>query len=257
MSQTDTIKAYLKRLEDGTAQIRSRYQNLAAASDDEYRARISRMDADYKNAVNTATAQSQIHLKNNLEKMADAGYVRSGETVQATIAAGSDRAKMLSLLTSDYTQNKKAVESEMNRSRESLLLEGEKQAAEQENRAVEILLAQQNADREFEAAQKQRAMENELKKQSLAQSKAEFEYKVTKEQKEKPEEEGVVPEKTPYEYVDEIVKKNSRYNKKKKYTVVDRKAILQSLSAIVKDTRLSYKYRYELYLYAKSMGYIQ
>ena len=100
-------------------------------------------------------------------------------------------------------------------------------------------------------------MENELKKQSLAQLKAEFEYKVTKEQKEKPEEEGVVPEKTPYEYVDEIVKKNSRYNKKKKYTVVDRKAILQSLSAIVKDTRLSYKYRYELYLYAKSMGYIQ
>ena len=257
MSQTDTIKAYLKRLEDGTAQIRSRYQNLAAASDDEYRARISRMDADYKNAVNTATAQSQIHLKNNLEKMADAGYVRSGETVQATIAAGSDRAKMLSLLTSDYTQNKKAVESEMNRSRESILLEGEKQAAEQENRAVETLLAQQNADREFEAAQKQRAIENELKKQSLAQSKAEFEYKVTKEQKEKPEEEGVVPEKTPYEYVDEIVKKNSRYNKKKKYTVVDRKAILQSLSAIVKDTRLSYKYRYELYLYAKSMGYIQ
>ena len=122
MSQTDTIKAYLKRLEDGTAQIRSRYQNLAAASDDEYRARISRMDADYKNAVNTATAQSQIHLKNNLEKMADAGYVRSGETVQATIAAGSDRAKILSSLTSDYTQNKKAVESEMNRSRESLLL---------------------------------------------------------------------------------------------------------------------------------------
>ena len=101
MSQTDTIKAYLKRLEDGTAQIRLRYQNLAAASDDEYRARISRMDADYKNAVNTAAAQSQIHLKNNLEKMADAGYVRSGETVQATIAAGSDRAKMLSSVTSD------------------------------------------------------------------------------------------------------------------------------------------------------------
>lgn len=256
MSQTDTIKAYLKRLEDGTAQIRLRYQNLAAASDDEYRARISRMDADYKNAVNTAAAQSQIHLKNNLEKMADAGYVRSGETVQATIAAGSDRAKMLSSLTSDYTQNKKAVESEMNRSRESLLLEGEKQAAEQENRAVETLLAQQNADREFEAAQKQRAIENELKKQSLAQSKAEFEYKVTNEKKGKTEE-GIVPEKTPYEYVDEIVKKNSRYNKQKKYTVVDRRAILQSISAIVKDTRLSYQYRYEMYLYGKSMGYLQ
>ena len=62
---------------------------------------------------------------------------------------------------------------------------------------------------------------------------------------------------TPQEYVDEIVKKNSRYNKQKKYTVVDRRAILQSISAIVKDTRLSYQYRYEMYLYGKSMGYLQ
>ncbi len=256
MSQTDTIKAYLKRLEDGAAEIRSRYKNLAAASDAEYRARISRMDADYKDAVSAASAQAQIHLKNNLEKMADAGYVRSGETVQATIAAGADRAKMLSSLRGDYTQEKQAVENEMSRARDGILLEGEKEAAEYENLAAETLLAQQNADREFEAAQKQRAFENELKKQSLAQSKAEFEYKVSQEKKEKSEE-GIVPEKTPYEYVEEIVKQNSRYNKKKKYTVVDRKAILLAISAVVKDTRLSYKYRYEMYLYGKSMGYLQ
>lgn len=256
MSQTDTIKAYLKRLEDGSAQIRSRYQSLAEASDARYREKISRLDADYANAVNAASAQAQINLKNNLEKMADAGYVRSGETVQATIAAGADRAKMLSALTGDYTQNKKAYESEMAQAREEILLEGEKEAAERESRAAETLLAQQNADREFEAAQKQQAFENEMKKQSLAQSRAEFDYKVSKD-KEETSEEGIVPEKTPYEYVDEIVKQNSKYNKKKKYTVVDRKAILQAISSVVKDTRLSYKYRYEMYLYGKSMGYIQ
>lgn len=256
MSQTDTIKAYLKRLEDGAADIRARYKSLADASDAEYRAKISRLDADYANAVNSASAQAQINLKNNLEKMADAGYARSGETVQATIAAGSDRAKMLSSLNSDYTQNKKAYESEMSRAREGLLLEGEKEAADQENRAVETLLAQQNADREYEAAQKQQAIENEMKKQSLAQSKAEFEYKVSQDQKEK-KDEGIIPEKSPYEYVDEIVKQNSKYNKKKGYTVVDRKAILLAISSVVKDTRLSYNYRYEMYLYGKSMGYIQ
>ena len=59
------------------------------------------------------------------------------------------------------------------------------------------------------------------------------------------------------EYVDEIVKQNSKYNKKKGYTVVDRKAILLAISSVVKDTRLSYNYRYEMYLYGKSMGYIQ
>ena len=256
MSQTDTIKAYLKRLEDGAEEIRARYKSLADASDAEYRAKISRLDADYTNAVNSASAQAQINLKNNLEKMADAGDSRSGETVQATIAAGSDRAKMMSALSSDYAQNKKAYESEMSRAREGLLLEGEKEAADQENRAVETLLAQQNADREYEAEKKQQAFENELKKQSLAQSKAEFEYKVSQNQKEK-KEAGIVPEKSPYEYVDEIVQQNSKYNKKKGYTVVDRRAILLAISSVVKDTRLSYSYRYEMYLYGKSMGYIQ
>ncbi len=242
MSQTDTIKAYLKRLEDGTEAIRLRYKNLADASDAAYRAKISRLDQDYANAVNSASAQAQINLKNNLEKMADAGYSRSGETVQATIAAGSDRAKMLSGLAGAYAQEKSAYETEMSRARENYLLEGEKEAMEYENRAAETLLAQQNEDRKYEAAQRQQALE--------------FDYK-SKQEKKETSEDGLVPEKNPYEYVDEIVKKNSKYNKKKGYTVVDRKAILLSISSVVKDTRLSYKYRYEMYLYGKSMGYIQ
>ncbi len=250
MSQSDAIKEYLKRLEDGSAQIRSRYESLASASDAQYRAKIDEMESDYAEAVNAASAQSQINLKNNLERMADAGYTRSGETVQATIAAGSDRAKILSALSSQRAKDRKNYESEMANARAGILLEGEKQAAEYENRAAETILAQQNADREYEAQQRQRAFENEMKKQSLALEAA------SKTKTEKADE-GIVPDKDPYEYVQEIVKQNSKYNKKKGYTVVDRKAILLAISSVVKDTRLSYRYRYEMYLYGKSMGYIK
>lgn len=246
MAQTDTIKQLLKRLEDGSAEIRSRYQALADASDAQYRARLAGLQSDYTQAVNTASAQAQINLKNNLEKMADAGYLRSGETVQATIAAGSDRAKMLSALSTQRAKDQRETESEMASARAGIVLEGEKEAASHEDRVSQMLLDQYNADREYEADQRQRAIDNQIKQQSAktsAQSKS--------------EDEGIVPEKSPYEYLQDIVAQNSKYNKKKGYTVIDRRAILLAISAVVKDTRLSYRYRYEMYLYGKSMGYVQ
>ncbi|MBE6711922.1 MAG: hypothetical protein E7580_00215 [Ruminococcaceae bacterium] len=248
MAQTDTMKALLKRLEDGTAAIRARYESLANASDAQYRTKIAELETDYRGAVNAASAQAQINLKNNLEKMADAGYVRSGETVQATIASGADRAKMLSALSIQKAKDKRGYESEMASARASLALTGEKEAADYENKVSEMILAQQNADREYEAEQRQRAFDNRIKQQSLTSSVRESEKK---------SEEGIVPEKSPYEYVQEIVKQNSTYHKKKGYTVVDRRAILLAISAVVKDTRLSYRYRYEMYLYGKSLGYIK
>ena len=96
-----------------------------------------------------------------------------------------------------------------------------------------------------------------MKKQTLAQNRAEFEWKTSQTKTEEKKAEGIVPEKDPYEYVQEIIKQNSKYNKKKGYTVVDRRAILLAISSVVKDTRLSYQYRYEMYLYGKSLGYIK
>lgn len=250
MAQTDTIKEYLRRIEDGSAAIRARYESIAQASDARYRAKISKLDSDYASDLNRVSAQSQINLKNNLEKMADAGYTRSGETVQATIAAGSDRAKMLAALGTQYAQDRANYENEMDSARESILLEGEKEATDHETKAAELALAQENADREFEAEERQRAFDNEIKRQTLEKTD-------TSKSKGEEEEDGFIPEKSPYEYVQEIVKQNSKYNRKKKYTVVDRKAILLAISAVVKDTRISYRYRYEMYLYGKSMGYIQ
>ena len=249
MAQSNLIKQLLKRLEDGTASIRARYESLAKASDAAYRAKLSGLEEDYTRAVNEASAQAQINLKNNLERMADAGYMRSGETVQATIAAGADRAKMLAALATEKAKNKKEYESEMASARAGIVLEGEKHASDYENQISEMILAQENADREFEAAERQRAVDNQIKMQTLAQSG----QKGTAESKET----GIVPKKDPYEYVQEIIKQNSKYNKKKGYTVIDRRAILLAISSVVKDTRLSYQYRYEMYLYGKSLGYIQ
>lgn len=249
MAQSSIMKQLLKRLEDGTAAIRARYESLANASDAAYRAKLSGLEEDYNRAVNEASAQAQINLKNNLEKMADAGYVRSGETVQATIAAGSNRAKMLAALASQKAKDKRAYESEMESARAGIVLEGEKHASDYENQISEMILAQENADREFEAAERQRAAENRIAQQTLEMN--------AKKNSGESGEKGIVPKKSPYDYVQEIIKQNSKYNKKKGYTVIDRRAILLSISSVVKDTRLSYQYRYEMYLYGKSLGYIK
>ena len=66
----------------------------------------------------------------------------------------------------------------------------------------------------------------------------------------------MVPNKNAYAYFDDIVKQHTRYVPDKGYKVVDRKAIRKAITGIVKDEKLSQQYRYELYLYAKSMGYI-
>ena len=249
MAQSDTIKQLLKRLQDGTASIRARYESLANASDAQYRAKIDDLEEEYNRAANAASAQAKINLKNNLEKMADAGYSRSGETLQATIAAGADRANMLSRLSAQKAKDKRGYESEMASARAGILTEGETAAQQLENEISQMILAQQNADREYEAEERQRAIDNKIKQQSLAQN--------AQKSASEDDEEGIVPGKNPYEYVQEIIKQNSKYNKKKGYTVIDRRAILLAISAVVKDTRLSYQYRYEMYLYGKSLGYIQ
>lgn len=276
MAQTSTVKQLLKRLEDGTGAIRARYESLVKASDAGYQVKIAQVDQDYTAAANAASAEAKINLKNNLEKMADAGYLRSGETVQATIAANSDRAKALSALAVQRARDKKEYESEMANARATLSLEGEKEAMDYENELSEMILAQENADRAYEAEEKQRAIDNQIKKQSLAQEKAIELAKLEQERmtqaaklqleaaqaaasaaEKESKSSGIEPEKSPYEYVEDIVERNTKYNQKKGYKVIDRKAILLAISSVVKDTRLSYRYRYEMYLYGKSLGYVE
>ncbi len=253
MAQSEKAKEILRRLEEGTGEIYSRYESLIKSSDAAYDAKIRAVDADYTAAANRASANAKIDLKNSLEKMADAGYIGAGETVQATIAANSDKARALSDLALQKAKDKNAYETEKENARATLSLQGEKEAMDYEASMAKALQEQENLEREWEAEEKQREFENALKAETLALQKAEFARKGEETKKE----EGIEPEKSPYEYVDDIVEKNTSYNKKKGYKVIDRKAILLAISSIVKNKELSYRYRYEMYLYGKSLGYIK
>ncbi len=277
MAQSEKVKELLRRLEEGTGEIYARYESLIRASDAGYDGKIAELENDYQRAAGQVSAQAKIDRKNTLEKMADAGYLNSGETVQATIAANANRAAALSALSVQKAKDKKAYLQEKDKARASLSLQGEKEVTNLKKEVTDAVREQENLDREFEAQERQRAYEQALKEENLKLEKelsaariaqmaaqtrqAEQETalaaaaQVQKEAESK-KNKGIQPKKTPYEYVDDIIEQNTTYNKKKKYKVIDRKAILLAISAIVKDTKISYDYRYEMYLYGKSLGYV-
>ena len=47
-----------------------------------------------------------------------------------------------------------------------------------------------------------------------------------------------------------------KYNQSGKYYYVDRKTLQQKLDVILKDTRISEVYRYQLYAQARALGYV-
>lgn len=246
MAKKDYTAEILKQMEDGTEEIFARYQNLIRASEASYDSKKRALDSQYQKEARLASARAEVDLKNTLERMADSGYIRSGETVQAQAFANAQRAGALSALATQNANISAEIEAEKQKVSNELLAEAEKEAREQKTELLRARLEQANLDREYEAKRQQEAFENQLAQQKLAQESA----------KQSQEKTAIEPEKSPYDYLNEIVKKNTTYNNKKGYKVVDRKAILHSISRIVKDTNISYRYRYELYLYGKTLGYI-
>ncbi len=318
MAIKDLTSTLLKRLEEGTAQIYSKYQTLIQSSGQSFDRKIKELDTDYDNAANQASARAKIDLKNTLEKMADSGYVRSGETVHATIASNASRAGALSDLAVQKAKDKNALVSQKEEVEAKYSSAAQSEANQFQTKMMEAIRDQENQDRSYQAKQEEFAWEKEQteKENALAQEKLAFEKEQAqkasaldqerflwekeqaeraallqqeaiareKEQQafenkiaseklelerikaaaqaaadsaEKKENQGITPDKSPYEYVKEIVKENTRYYPKKGYSVEDRKAILQTISAIIQDTHLSLQYRYEMYLYGKSLGYIE
>lgn len=248
MAQSDQIKQILKRIEEGTEKIYSRYESLIRASNSGYDAAMQGLEEDHAREANAVSARAKMDLKNTLEKMADSGYIHSGETVQATIAANSDRARALSDLAVQKAKAKLGYESQKAEKAAELGLAAEKEIGQFQDQMQQEIREQENFEREQEAAEKQRKFENDLAAAKLdAQKKSE----------ETSKDERIQPKKSPYEYVDEIVERYTTYNKKKGYKEIDRKAILLAISAIVKDKSINYQYRYEMYLYGKSLGYIK
>ena len=258
MMKSEKVKELLRRLQEGTASIYSRYESLIKASDAEYDAKIQALEGEYQRAAGQASAQSKIDLKNTLEKMADAGYLKSGGTVQATLSANANRSAALSALSVQKAKDKKAYELEKEKAKKDLSLQGEEEALAYENQISDAILQQENLEREYEEKEKERLFEQKIKEENLKLEKQLTQAKLNQmSQETKKAEEGIVPNKDPYKYVDEIIKQNTTVNKKKGYKVIDRKGILLAISFIVKDTKLSYQYRYEMYLYGKSLGYIK
>jgi hypothetical protein len=238
--------AILKRLEEGTAGIYKQYENHLAASEAKYRKKVKDLDAEYQAAANASSARARIDLANTLEKMADSGYIRSGETVQATIAANGAKNSALTSLGVENARAKEALAVEKMQEEADLSARAQKEATSLETRLLEEAGEQERWEREFLAKEKQREFDNALEKEKLLIQAGRTEN----------EKEGITPSKSAYDYVDEIVKRYTKYDSEKKYKVVDRSGILQTLSALIKDTSLSYQYRYEMYLYAKSLGYV-
>lgn len=249
MAKKDETTEILRQMEEGTDEIYSRYQSLIRATEASYDSQIKKLDSRYRKEANLASARAEVDLKNTLEKMADSGYVRSGETVQAQAYANAQRSSALSALATQKAEDAASFEAEKLKKSGELLAEAQKEAGEYQSQLLQTRLEQANLDREYEAERQQEAYENKLAEEKLKLESSEKSEKSSSS-------DGIVPEKSAYEYLEEIVKQNTTYNNKEGYKVVDRKAILLAISKIVKDTKISYRYRYELYLYGKTLGYI-
>lgn len=259
MAKKDQTETLLQRLEDGTAEIYSRYENLIRTSAAAKEKKKREIEQDYKAAANEASAQAQIGLNNSLEKMADNGYLRSGETVQATLSANASRLGALNRLAVQKARDLGDLEAEQLQIQASLRNDAEKEAADFRSEAERTAREQANRDREFEAEENQRQFENRMEEEKLQweKEKDSADSRGNSNGNSQGEPTGFTPEKSAYDYLDDIVERNTEYDPQRGYRVVDRSAILRALTQLIRDPEISYRYRYEMYLYAKSLGYLQ
>ena len=267
MAIKDQASEILRRLQEGTDEIYSRYEQLIRASDAGYDQKIRDLDQSYYDAANQVSARAQIDLKNTLEKMADNGYLRSGETLQARIAANASRNASLDALSVQKARDKASFETQKSQAALTLRAKAGEETGtlkdtmmkayqEQLNRDREFEIQQQKAEEERKSAAEKLQLEQQklaLEKQKVAASQAQANKTAANAQN---TETGFTPSKSVYDYLDDIVKQNTTYNRKGKYHVINKSAVYRRLYDIFQDTSISYRYRYELYLYRKSMGYI-
>ncbi len=257
MSIKDQTAALLKRLEDGTAQIWEQYKKRLDASAAGYRQKAKELEQEYADAANQASARAKIDLNNTLEKMADNGYVRSGETVQARISGNAAKNNVLGKLAVQKAKDRNALDLQQMEGETALSVAAQKEAAALQNQVLDQIRDQENRDREYQMEKAQNDAENRIAREKLELEKSRVTAELAREQAEAQEKEsGITPKKSAYDYLDEIVKKNTTIDSKKGNKVVDRKGIFQAVTSILKDEGISYQYRYELYLYAKSLGYV-
>lgn len=223
MEKNQITAKLLKRLEEGTDAIYRRYESLIQSGRRARQMREKELAEEGRSLANQIAAQSRIDLKNTLEKMADSGLQRSGETVQAQIAANADRNRALATVAKERQKgiNELALE-------EAKLEAGYRQEAEEAVREWQSDTMDAIRDAESLGLGGSGALSGET---------------------------GVELEKDPYEMLSALVERHTRNYPKYGYKVIQKKELAQALDRLMRDEKISYRYRYELYLYASSLGY--
>jgi len=241
MATKEITAKLLKRLEEGTQAIWKRYEEAMNQRTAEMGQSKRLLEEEYARAASEASARARIDHSNTLEKMADHGMTRTGEAVQATLAANADRNRALSALAVQKARDTADLESEARKAKNELSYRASQEEASLQKEVYEALREQENADREYELAKEELAWKKEEsnKKGETAEKQEEWE-----------------PSRDPYQYLDSIVEGNTRYDWEKGYRVLNRKGVSQTVSRLLRDSNLSLRYRYELYLYARSLGYL-
>ncbi|MBQ4037852.1 MAG: hypothetical protein IJC84_07000 [Clostridia bacterium] len=241
MAIKDYTKELMQRLQDGTQAIRARYEALTKKLKSDRLAEENALAEETRALKNAAAARSRIALQGELEQMADSGYLQSGEAVQARMAENARAVRAQSQIDSDAARSLDRIRSEYT---EAALTLGEGEARELSSlRADTVGALRDEVKEQRETAEREAERAHEKELVLLRSSGADTA-------------EGIEPKKSAYDYVDDVVKSATRYVPSKGYRVVDRKAILQRLSSLIRDEGISKRYRYEMYLYGKSLGYL-
>lgn len=241
MANSNEAAKILKQLEEGTREIYARYEGLIEQNEKKAREKERAIRAEYAAAANAAAARSRIDLNNTLERMADAGMVRSGETVQASLAANADRNRALAQLDAQKAKDLSELSLGQTQTELDLRLAADEQVAAMRNEAQKAAREQANADREYALAEKEYQLKASAASGSGSGSGGN---------------EALVLSQSPYELLQEIVKQNTSYHRDKGYKAIDRTGIRNAVISLCRDKNLSVRYRYELYLYAKGLGYL-
>lgn len=262
MANREETSLLLKKIEEGTQGIYSRYQKLVSAANAEYDSDIASLDAGFAKEANKAAAQSRINLSNTLETLGEKGLSRSGESVQSEITSRAGLVSALGALSAQKEASRSELERAKTKNKATLLSEAEDKALTLRIDGYKAYLEALDRDREFEADEEQRKFENsiksaqlELEKQKAASASASASTKNSS--KSTSSEDGAVSFKmTPAQYFEEIVARFTTKEKGKKYKVINKTKIRDTIAEVIRDTNLSGSWRYELMTYARSLGYL-
>ena len=256
MTIQETASAILKRMEEGTQAIYARYREKARQSDASYQKKLSDLETDYRESGRDLSGQAQAALNDRLTSLSDLGLGASGAAEQARISARTALLRSLGQLSVQREKDRSAAKAAYDSETAALAAEGEEKAEKYRDSMTKLLLEQQNKDREFQEKQQQNQEKLAIQKEKLALQKQNA-AKSASGKSGASGEAGLTLKETPAKMMNTIVKACRQYNKSERYYYVDREQVQKAVMRILNDTRITKSYRYQLYVQARAMGYVE